>query len=50
MERTFFVGVYPGIDEPRLKYMIEVFDRFMDGERVAVAGADGDPAPGAEDR
>ena len=36
MERTFFVGVYPGIDEARLDYMVEVFDRFMDGERAVV--------------
>jgi len=35
MERTFFVGVYPGIDEARMNYMIEVFGRFMDGERAA---------------
>jgi CDP-4-dehydro-6-deoxyglucose reductase, E1 len=39
MERTFFVGVYPGIDEARMDYMIETFRRFMDGER-ANAGAD----------
>ncbi len=41
MERTFFVGVYPGIDEARMDYMIEVFRRFMDGERVAVTEGDG---------
>jgi CDP-4-dehydro-6-deoxyglucose reductase, E1 len=34
MERTFFVGVYPGIDEARLDYMAAVFARFMQGERV----------------
>lgn len=50
MERTFFVGVYPGIDEPRLRYMTDVFRRFMDGERVAGAGADGVTAPDPEDR
>jgi CDP-6-deoxy-D-xylo-4-hexulose-3-dehydrase len=44
MERTFFVGVYPGIDEPRLEYMIDVFRRFMDGERGV--GTGGDDAPG----
>ena len=38
MERTFFVGVYPGIDEPRMDYMIDVFRRFMDGERATAAG------------
>ncbi len=35
MERTFFVGVYPGIDDARLDYMIGAFDRFMAGDRVA---------------
>jgi CDP-6-deoxy-D-xylo-4-hexulose-3-dehydrase len=30
---TFFVGVYPGLDEARLDYMISTFDRFMDGAR-----------------
>ena len=33
MRDTFFVGVYPGLDEPRLDYMASVFDRFMRGER-----------------
>jgi CDP-6-deoxy-D-xylo-4-hexulose-3-dehydrase len=33
MNRTFFVGVYPGIDDARLDYMIDVFQRFMAGER-----------------
>ncbi len=42
MERTFFVGVYPGIDESRMEYMIEVFHRFMDGERAVVSGAAGE--------
>lgn len=41
MERTFFVGVYPGIDEARLEYMIQVFRRFMDGERTLLAGTAG---------
>jgi len=31
--RTFFVGVYPGLDDARLDYMISVFERFMRGER-----------------
>jgi CDP-4-dehydro-6-deoxyglucose reductase, E1 len=35
MNRTFFVGVYPGIDDARLEYMVEAFGRFMAGERVA---------------
>jgi CDP-6-deoxy-D-xylo-4-hexulose-3-dehydrase len=34
MERTFFIGVYPGIDEPQLEYIISLFARFMGGERV----------------
>ena len=29
MKNSFFVGVYPGLDESRLKYMVEVFDRFF---------------------
>jgi len=36
MNRTFFVGVYPGIDDARLGYMIDTFGRFMAGERVAI--------------
>jgi CDP-4-dehydro-6-deoxyglucose reductase, E1 len=30
---SFFIGVYPGLDEARLDYMGEVFHRFMSGER-----------------
>jgi CDP-6-deoxy-D-xylo-4-hexulose-3-dehydrase len=37
-EHTFFVGVYPGIDDARLDYMIQTFGRFMAGERVTVRG------------
>jgi len=33
MERTFFVGVYPGIDDARLDHMLAAFARFMVGER-----------------
>jgi CDP-6-deoxy-D-xylo-4-hexulose-3-dehydrase len=33
MRDTFFVGVYPGLDEARLDYMVSVFDRFLSGER-----------------
>lgn len=33
MNRTFFVGVYPGLDEARLDYMVSVFERFLRGER-----------------
>lgn len=29
MRNTFFIGVYPGIDDRKIKYMIEVFDRFF---------------------
>jgi CDP-4-dehydro-6-deoxyglucose reductase, E1 len=35
MNRTFFVGVYPGLDEARLEHMAAVFARFMRGERLA---------------
>jgi CDP-6-deoxy-D-xylo-4-hexulose-3-dehydrase len=33
MRHTFFVGVYPGLDDARLDYMASVFDRFLSGER-----------------
>ena len=29
MYRTFFVGVYPGIDDARMDYVIDTFTRFM---------------------
>ena len=46
MERTFFIGVYPGIDDARLDYMTAAFARFMSGERAAEgAGGDGATAP-----
>jgi CDP-4-dehydro-6-deoxyglucose reductase, E1 len=35
MKNTFFVGVYPGIDDMRLNRIRDVFDRFMAGERVS---------------
>jgi CDP-6-deoxy-D-xylo-4-hexulose-3-dehydrase len=34
-ERTFFIGVYPGIDERQLEYIGSVFSRFMSGERIS---------------
>jgi CDP-6-deoxy-D-xylo-4-hexulose-3-dehydrase len=34
MERTFFIGVYPGIDDRQLDYVGSAFDRFMRGERA----------------
>jgi CDP-6-deoxy-D-xylo-4-hexulose-3-dehydrase len=34
MNHTFFIGVYPGIDEAQLDYLAEVLARFMTGERV----------------
>jgi CDP-4-dehydro-6-deoxyglucose reductase, E1 len=33
MNNTFFVGVYPGIDDARMDYVIDTFGRFVDGER-----------------
>ena len=30
MRGGFFVGVYPGLDQPRLDYMLETFGRFFD--------------------
>jgi CDP-4-dehydro-6-deoxyglucose reductase, E1 len=35
MQRTFFVGVYPGIDDIRLDYIGSTFERFMRGERIS---------------
>ena len=34
MNQTFFIGVYPGMDKPRLDYVEDVMKRFMKGERV----------------
>jgi CDP-6-deoxy-D-xylo-4-hexulose-3-dehydrase len=34
MHDTFFVGVYPGLDQPRLEHMAAAFARFMRGERA----------------
>jgi CDP-6-deoxy-D-xylo-4-hexulose-3-dehydrase len=46
MNQTFFVGVYPGIDDARMDYMIETFGRFMRGSRAArTAMPGGRPAP-----
>ena len=33
-DRTFFIGVYPGIGESQLDYVNSVFTRFMQGERA----------------
>jgi CDP-6-deoxy-D-xylo-4-hexulose-3-dehydrase len=46
MNRTFFVGVYPGIDHARMDYVIDAFGRFMAGARAAVRSVDADtPSP-----
>jgi CDP-6-deoxy-D-xylo-4-hexulose-3-dehydrase len=29
MANTFFIGVYPGLDDAKIDYMLSVFDRFM---------------------
>jgi CDP-6-deoxy-D-xylo-4-hexulose-3-dehydrase len=34
MENTFFIGVYPGINDSQLEYIDSVFRRFMGGERL----------------
>ncbi len=36
MNNTFFIGVYPGIGNPQLDHIAEVFARFMRGERAQV--------------
>ncbi len=33
MNNTFFVGVYPGIDDERMDYIINSFDAFMKGKK-----------------
>jgi len=40
MKDTFFVGVYPGIDDPRMDYVIDTFHRFIGGERTAARATD----------
>jgi len=34
MNNTFFIGVYPGIDNSQLDYIEEIVTRFINGERV----------------
>lgn len=34
MKNSFFVGVYPGIDMPRLNYILTVFEEFFEGVEV----------------
>jgi CDP-4-dehydro-6-deoxyglucose reductase, E1 len=46
MDRTFFVGVYPGIDDARMDYVVDAFERFMAGARATVRSVDADtPSP-----
>lgn len=33
MRRAFFVGVYPGLDQPRIDYMIAQFQAFLDRQQ-----------------
>ena len=33
MRNSFFIGIHPGLDESQLKYIVEVFDSFMEGFR-----------------
>jgi CDP-6-deoxy-D-xylo-4-hexulose-3-dehydrase len=48
MNRTFFVGVYPGIDDARMDYVIDAFRRFLAGERTAARSVDADTLSPAE--
>jgi CDP-4-dehydro-6-deoxyglucose reductase, E1 len=34
MNRTFFIGVYPGLDSAQLDHVADVFARFMRGQRL----------------
>jgi CDP-4-dehydro-6-deoxyglucose reductase, E1 len=49
MNDTFFVGVYPGIDDQRLDYVADVFHRFMGGARATGMAVDR-LAPASGDR
>jgi CDP-6-deoxy-D-xylo-4-hexulose-3-dehydrase len=48
MNDTFFVGVYPGIDDARMDYVIDAFERFMAGARSSATL--GRPAPAPTER
>ncbi len=48
MNRTFFVGVYPGIDDARMDYVIDLLGRFVAGERVPGAAVNQGPPARAE--
>ena len=43
MNDTFFVGVYPGIDDVRIDYIADTFDRFMAGSRTSIANSSAVP-------
>ena len=34
MKNTFFIGVYPGLEDVHLDYIGNTFKRFMEGERL----------------
>lgn len=44
-QRTFFVGVYPGLDDARVDYMADVFAQFMSGAPPTARSASGMSAP-----
>jgi CDP-6-deoxy-D-xylo-4-hexulose-3-dehydrase len=48
MQRTFFVGVFPGLDDARVDYMAATFGRFMAGERTSTAASLAGPPPAAK--
>jgi CDP-6-deoxy-D-xylo-4-hexulose-3-dehydrase len=48
-QRTFFVGVYPGLDDARLDYMADAFTRFMSGARPTT-GQNGAGTPASMER
>jgi CDP-4-dehydro-6-deoxyglucose reductase, E1 len=48
MNRTFFVGVYPGIDDARMEYLIDAFGHFMAGRRAPGAAVNQGPPARAE--
>ena len=51
MNQTFWVGVYPGLTESMIAYVLEVFDRFFaQSRRAAASGPDADRSLGRERR
>jgi len=44
MNRSFWIGVYPGLDEERLEYVLDAFEEFLAPRAAHRAGTTGDRA------